>query len=125
MWAGVAGSAVSLHPGLVQTDLARFVIGGVEAGDTRLSETAAPPSGVGKLFKEKLLDNVVLPVERGANTQVFLAAAADTGGDRTRRGAVYFDEMKAAAATTAATDPKLAQKLWQLSEKLTGVTIDF
>ena len=54
----------------MQTDLARYIVGGIGAEDTRLSETTPPPTGVGKLFKEKLLDNVVLPVAKGANTQV-------------------------------------------------------
>ena len=43
--AGLDGAAVSLHPGVVQTDLARYIIGGVEAGDVRLSETAEKPKG--------------------------------------------------------------------------------
>lgn len=124
--AGLKGSAVALHPGLVQTDLSRYIVGGVDAGDTRLSETTPPPSGWGKVFKEALLDKVVLPVAKGANTQVFLAAAADTGGDRTKAGGLYFDDqMRAVKANEAATDPALAKKLWQLSETLTGAKIEF
>ena len=42
--AGLAGSAVALHPGMVQTALTRYIIGGKDAGDTRLSETVAPPT---------------------------------------------------------------------------------
>merc|ERR1719265_638890 len=34
--AGVKGSAVTLHPGVVQTDLPRYVIGGVAAEDKHL-----------------------------------------------------------------------------------------
>lgn len=123
--AGLAGSAVSLHPGVVQTDLARYIIGGVAAEDTRLSESAPPPTGAGKFLKEKLLDNVVIPVSKGANTQVFLAAAADTSGDRKKRGGIYFDKMKANKANDAATNPVLAKQLWQVSEKLTGTTMEF
>lgn len=44
--AGVAGSVVALHPGTVQTDLSRYLLGGVAAGDTRLSETTPRPSGL-------------------------------------------------------------------------------
>ena len=40
----------------MQTDLGRFIMGGVGAEDVRLSETAAAPTGVGKLLKETLLD---------------------------------------------------------------------
>jgi len=123
--AGLKGSAVSLHPGLVQTDLQRYIVGGVSAEDTRVSETAAAPTGVGKFLKEKLLDKVVIPVEVGANTQVFLAAAADAGGDRTAKPKLYFDNMKAVKPNEAAADPALARKLWDISEKLTKTTIRF
>lgn len=45
--AGLKGSAVALHPGVVQTDLSRYIVGGVAAEDQRLSETAPPPTGLG------------------------------------------------------------------------------
>lgn len=120
---GLRGSAVSLHPGVVQTDLARYLTGGVGAGDTRPSETTSvPDKGVGALLK-KALDAVVLPVEKGANTQVYLAAAAEAGGDLASTPALYYDDMKATAPNGAASDAELAHKLWALSERLTGVKI--
>jgi NAD(P)-dependent dehydrogenase (short-subunit alcohol dehydrogenase family) len=121
--AGLKGSAVSLHPGVVQTDLPRYIMGGVAGEDTRMSETAAPPTGLGKVVKESLLDKVVIPVEVGANTQVFLAAAADNGGDRARKPKLYFDKMKAVKPNDAAADPALAKRLWEISEKLTASPI--
>eukprot|EP00316_Scyphosphaera_apsteinii_P015873 CAMPEP_0119302440 /NCGR_PEP_ID=MMETSP1333-20130426/4031_1 /TAXON_ID=418940 /ORGANISM="Scyphosphaera apsteinii, Strain RCC1455" /LENGTH=383 /DNA_ID=CAMNT_0007304787 /DNA_START=29 /DNA_END=1180 /DNA_ORIENTATION=+ len=121
--AGLQGSAVSLHPGVVQTDLARYIIGGLSAGDTRLSETAPEPTGLGALVKGAL-DKVILTVPQGANTQVYLAAATDTGGDRTKRAGSYFDKMVVAKPSEASTDPMLALRLWELSEKLTGAKID-
>ena len=108
---------------MVQTDLARYIIGGKDAGDVRLSEVKAPPSGIGKVLKESVLDKVLLPIDRGANTQVYLAAAADTGGDLAAKGALYFDAMVPAQASNAATDPSLARKLWELSESLTGFNL--
>ena len=104
----------------MQTDLARYIIGGKDAGDVRLSEIKAPPSGLGKMLKESVLDRVLLPINRGANTQVYLAAATDTGGDLAAKRALYFDAMAPAQASNAATDPSLARKLWDLSESLTG-----
>lgn len=59
-------------------------------------------------------------------SQVFLAAAADAAGDRSRRSALYFDErMKPSKASDAATDAALAQQLMDVSEKLTGMSIIF
>lgn len=115
---GLKASAVSLHPGAVQTDLARYIVGGVDAGDTRMSETQAAPTGIGKIFKGAL-DKVVLPIPNGANTQVYLAAGADSGGDYTKQTSLYFDAMAPSKPNAAASDPALARKLWELSEKLT------
>lgn len=57
--------------------------------------------------------------------QVYLAAAADTGGDRKRATSLYFDDhMKAVKPNEAATDSTLASKLWELSEKLTSAKIE-
>ena len=70
-----------------------------------------------------MLDRVILTVDKGANTQIYLAAAADTGGDRTRVGGLFFDKMKEVKATDAASDPELAKELWRLSEELTGTKI--
>lgn len=120
--AGVKGSAVTLHPGLVQTDLSRYVTGGIGAADAHPTE-APPPTGFGAFLKENVLDKAILTVDRGANTQVYLAAAADSGGDRTRRGGLYFDDMKAVKPTDASQDGALARRLWDLSEQLTGVKI--
>jgi len=120
--AGAKGSAVTLHPGVVQTDLARYIVGGVEATDLHPTDVP-PPTGVGAFLKANVLDKAILTVDKGANTQVYLAAAADTGGDRTQRGGLFFDNMKAVKPTDAASDNELASQLWALSEKLTGTTI--
>ena len=120
--AGVRGSAVTLHPGVVQTDLSRYITGGIGAADAHPTDVP-PPTGVGAFLKENVLDKALLTVDRGANTQVYLAAAADTGGDRMKRGGLFFDDMKAVKPTEAAQDPALARSLWDLSEKLTGAKI--
>ena len=120
---GVKGSAVTLHPGVVQTDLGRYIIGGVAAEDMHPTQGVEAPTGVGGFLKANVLDRVILTVDKGANTQVYLAAAADTGGDRSKVGGLFFDAMKAVKPTETSSDPELAQRLWRLSEELTGAKI--
>ena len=61
--------------------------------------------GVGAFLKTNVLDRVILPVDKGANTQVYLAAAADTNGDRSKVGGLFFDRMRSVKPTEAASDP--------------------
>lgn len=124
--AGLRGSAVCLHPGAVQTDLARYITNGVDGGDVRLSEEK-DKGAAAKPWEKALqgaLDKVVLPVDRGANTQVFLAAGSDAGGDYAQApAALYFDAMQPKVPNGASRDPALARKLWEASERLTGTTL--
>ena len=102
-------------------DLARYLIGGVDAAEkgTPLAETY---EAMNPLQKKLLvgLQNFVLTVPVGANTQVFLAADEhlDTNGG------TYFENMKPAKANGATNDAAVAAKLWAASERLTGTTID-
>lgn len=109
--AGRALTVVSLHPGAVQTDLARNLIG---------EEKWAKMQTEGPSFLDSLLLNTlsyfVIPVERGATTQVWLAAGE--GGKNI--GGEYFVRCKTAKIASAATDMDMAKKLWEVSEKMTG-----
>ena len=49
--AGLRASAVALHPGVVQTDLSRYIIGGVSAEDAHPTSEAEAPTGVGAFLK--------------------------------------------------------------------------
>eukprot|EP00913_Durusdinium_trenchii_P013001 g12207.t1 len=66
------------------------------------------------------------PLERGANSHVFLAAGADGGLERS--GGEYFEEsggdMKPAETHAEAADPLVGDRLWEASERLTGVHYD-
>ena len=89
--------------------------------DTSLLHTRA---GVAKALKEGLLDKVILPVASGANTQVYLAAGADTAdGDLGAHGGLYYDRQRPATPNPATNDRELARRLWEVSEKLTGAKI--
>mmetsp|Transcript_3382 Transcript_3382/g.13057 ORF Transcript_3382/g.13057 Transcript_3382/m.13057 type:complete len:276 (-) Transcript_3382:2090-2917(-) len=111
--AGVEASAVSLHPGAVATDLGRYLLGGSDATSTKDALASASPFVVGAL---KLLSGVVLPVDEGANTQVFLASSENLAAD----GGLYFDKMRPAAPNPATEDADLAARLWSKAVQLTG-----
>lgn len=124
--AGVAASAVSLHPGAVQTDLARYLVQGVADAEAGVPLQASYDS-MNPLAKAALkgLSALVLTVEKGANTQVFLAVGADAGGNLARDGGLYFNDMKVATPESFTQDATLGKRLWDVSEKLTGLKIAF
>lgn len=117
---GLRASAVALHPGAVQTDLARYLISGTEK-----AEKGVPLADVygdmnpAQQFLLRGLQNFVLTVPVGANTQVFLAASPDLAAD----GGKYFDTMKPTKPNPATDDKALAGRLWETSERLTGVKL--
>ena len=103
-------TVVSLHPGSVATDLARQLSGN-EMIQTFIDRVAYP---LGKSL------GVLLTVEQGANTQVYLASTKDTivGGG-------YYSGMKIENLGDFATDPDVANQLWKQSEDISGVTFSF
>ena len=57
-----------------------------------------------------------IDVEAGARTSVHVAASADVAGVSGR----YFDKSREASSSLASRDEDIAQRLWELSEELTG-----
>ena len=57
-----------------------------------------------------------IDVEAGARTSVHVAASADVDGVSGR----YFDKSREATSSLASRDEETAQRLWELSESLTG-----
>ena len=116
--AGRPATAVSLHPGAVRTELARYLVTG---GDNPTQDgvngnpLAVLPLLVGLYFTKG--------VDRGANSQVWLAAGAD-GSDYQSSGGEFFQNLKPGFLNPAAKDAALAEKLWRESEALTGVKFD-
>lgn len=111
--AGLGGwfSTVSLHPGVVGTDI------------WRNSYIAADQSKFGKdplqVIASRAFYGSVLSTEEGANTQVWLAAFGEDEGMVVK--GKYFDENRHLFKLNKfAVDEKLAQLLWERSEELTG-----
>ena len=85
---GTGVTANCLHPGVIDTKLLRKGFG---------------PGGA--------------PVERGAETSVFLASDPGVA----RLSGLYFVNRRPAQPSAAARDPALARELWAVSERLAGL----
>ena len=109
-------TAFSLHPGAVQTDLARYLIG--EEKFQSMKENGFS-NWKDKVLMEGLA-NFVKTVQEGASTQVFVASA-DMGPERAGK---YFADGKVVPVQAFATDPAQGAALWAASENLAGVKFD-
>lgn len=74
-------------------------------------------------FLLQSISKAALTVEQGANTQIFLAAGADSKGDLAKGGGKYYVDMEVAKAMPFSINRELASRLWQVSETLTGTKI--
>ena len=108
----------SLHPGAVQTDLARYLIGEEkfaemkEKGFTSLKD---------KILFETLA-KFVKTVQEGASTQVYLAAA-DIGLLEKDSGK-FFNDGKVEKLQAFALDSAKASQLWTKSEEMANVKFE-
>lgn len=118
--AGKKITAVALHPGSVRTDLPRYLVG----EDKFVSMQDAKPTA---LDVAKLLPAFYFTksVERGANSQIYLAAGGDEkeGKDVDVRGK-FFVNMKENKLLPPAMDMEKAGELWRVSEEMSGVKFD-
>jgi NAD(P)-dependent dehydrogenase (short-subunit alcohol dehydrogenase family) len=110
---GAAGvHAYALHPGAIMTELGRHLV----PEDIEFLRSRAAP-GTSLSLKT---------VEAGAATSVFAATAPELEG----RGGIYLEDCHVAAVNdtpnaldgvkTYAIDPRNADRLWELSERLVG-----
>mmetsp|Transcript_4916 Transcript_4916/g.7292 ORF Transcript_4916/g.7292 Transcript_4916/m.7292 type:complete len:515 (-) Transcript_4916:220-1764(-) len=121
-------TAVSLEPGIVATDMWR------NANDFGYDpRTPRKPHQINNLTPEEtqktfldqiysfLLYSVMTPVERGANTQIWLASALP--GDI--QGGKHYDHFRNEKAVLDFDESKeCAKRLWEVSEELTGIQFD-
>jgi len=112
--AGKHWTVTSLHPGAVATDLARYIIGEQQWNDMKTK---------GMTTQQKLLliplSKFTKTVEEGASTQIFLAADAEPTG--AAFAGKYFVDLRPKSIKSSVLDPATAQKLWSVSEDMTGI----
>jgi NAD(P)-dependent dehydrogenase (short-subunit alcohol dehydrogenase family) len=112
--AGLGYTAVSMHPGVVNTNLGRNIFGDeayekMKKGQGTFLQNA---------FAATMRASIKTP-EQGANTQIWLAAGM--GGDKVNVAAKYFVDCKEKTLASFAKDETDAKKLWAASEEKSGV----
>lgn len=108
--------AFSLHPGAVQTDLAKYLIGEEKFNSMKENGFSS--------WKDKVvfqtLAKFVKTVEEGASTQVYLAAADISKLDAGK----FYTDGKIERLKAFALDDDKAEKLWAKSEEMANVKFD-
>lgn len=110
--AGLQWTVTSLHPGAVNTDLARNMMGGDEAWFAKKEQG---PSTLLEKFLDKTINKALLTPEQGAATQVYLAVAPQEEKAR------FYSDLKPQKLPAYATDERMAKSLWELSEEMAGL----
>jgi NAD(P)-dependent dehydrogenase (short-subunit alcohol dehydrogenase family) len=113
-------TAITLHPGVVNTDLWRYIIGEERFNEMKNNNNNPLFDLVAPLLSDVTQFFTKTP-EQGASTQIYLAA---TENNNIVKGA-YYDEMKVQSLPSFATDNDKARLLWEASERLTGMKFDF
>lgn len=107
--------AFSLHPGAVQTDLAKYLIGEEKFNSMKENGFSS--------WKDKVvfetLAKFVKTVQEGASTQIYLSSA-DIGQLDADAGK-FFTDGKVEKLQSFALDSDKAEKLWKKSEELANV----
>lgn len=104
--------AFALHPGVVRTDLYRYIVGENNALSPLLD---FPPFKALALFPTIPFTK---SVESGATTQIWLASGC---GDDELEGGEYLVDCKAVNVAPAAADLDKATQLWRISEEMCGL----
>lgn len=104
----------SLHPGAVQTDLARYLVG--EEKFQSMKENGFS-SWTDKVVMESMA-KFIKTVEEGASTQVYLAADTNISADMAGK---FFSDGKVNPVKSFALDEEKSKDLWEVSERLAGI----
>lgn len=108
--AGKEWTAVSLHPGAVNTDLGRYLV-----GEEKFANLQDGKGSFTDVVFAKALSAFVKDVPHGATTQVYLAAQEDLRTEQDVRGQ-YVIDCKVSPLQRFAKDSKAAERLWKESE---------
>jgi NAD(P)-dependent dehydrogenase (short-subunit alcohol dehydrogenase family) len=122
--AGLAWQVSCLHPGVVQTDLGRYMMGSSSSdGDDETRGLSQPPSVPGLVadLANWAAGLFLKTPAQGATTQIYLAAGASSAPPR----AQYYVDCEPRPVTAYARDRSAARQLWEESEERAGVTIDW
>lgn len=125
-------NALSCHPGVCRTELARYLfdVNELTSAKTPLGALRALAFGAAT----PLLLLVTKSPEDGAKTQIYLSSSKtldetntfiSVGGDDRVGKPHYFDNCKPVFSTPLVRDDRVAEKLWSDSERLTGVKFEF
>ncbi|KAG7488558.1 hypothetical protein MATL_G00036110 [Megalops atlanticus] len=98
---GTGVTVYSLHPGVVRSDLWRHL--------------STPIQVAVKVFRPFTKTSV-----QGAQTSIYCAVAPELE----KESGGYYSDCKPARCTRAASDDEMAQKLWELSCQMLGITWD-
>lgn len=94
---GTGVTVNALHPGVIRSDLNRELPG----------------------FLKWFFDLFMKPAEKGAETPVYLATSPEVEGISGK----YWDECRQIPSAPPSYDEEVAERLWQVSAKLCGLTV--
>ncbi len=97
--AGTGVTANAVHPGWVATNIGRN-------------------NGVLARFFLRIIQGNAISPDEGAATSIYLATAPEMAGVTGK----YYQDKKAIPSSTASYDEATARRLWEVSEKLVGLT---
>ena len=117
---GVDVAVSSVSPGLVNTALFRYSLPDLKAD----ASTGAVDDPDGKKLRTlySVQGYFMTPAAKAAQTQ--LALASDPALSRAAAGGKYFVDGKPTSPSKEALDETTASKLWELSEKMTGIAFN-
>ncbi|KAF8071115.1 RDH14 [Scenedesmus sp. PABB004] len=95
-------TANCLHPGVVRTELPRYLMD--------------DPTSLGAKLLTALATPFTLSPEQGALTSIYLASSPEVEGVSGK----YFDNCRPVPSNAASYDTRVAERLWAVSEELTA-----